>query len=40
MLLAGGCLLCSEDKPDHCHRLILAEYLVRHFPGLRINHLV
>ena len=19
-LIADGCLLCSEDKPDHCHR--------------------
>ncbi|EGH9241172.1 DUF488 domain-containing protein, partial [Salmonella enterica subsp. enterica serovar Eko] len=22
-----GCLLCSEDKPHHCHRRLLAEYL-------------
>jgi uncharacterized protein (DUF488 family) len=21
------CLLCSEDKPHHCHRRVLAEYL-------------
>jgi len=26
-LLDGGCLLCSEDKPHHCHRRIVAEYL-------------
>ena len=25
--LAGGCLLCSEDKPHHCHRRLVAEYL-------------
>lgn len=22
-----GCLLCSEDKPHHCHRRLVAEYL-------------
>lgn len=21
----GGCLLCSEDKPDCCHRRLVAE---------------
>jgi len=26
-LLDGGCLLCSEDKPHHCHRRLVAEYL-------------
>lgn len=28
-LLAGGkpCFLCSEDKPHHCHRRLLVEYL-------------
>ena len=25
-ILEGGCLLCSEDKPDHCHRRLVAEY--------------
>src|SRR5215813_405348 len=25
--LDGGCLLCSEDKPHHCHRRLVAEYL-------------
>src|SRR6266571_7660307 len=23
----GACLLCSEDKPHHCHRRLVAEYL-------------
>src|SRR6266852_9095934 len=23
----GACLLCSEDKPQHCHRRIVVEYL-------------
>ena len=26
-VLADGCLLCSEDKPHHCHRRLVAEYL-------------
>lgn len=25
--LDGACLLCSEDKPHHCHRRLVAEYL-------------
>ena len=24
-LLKSACLLCSEDKPDKCHRRLLAE---------------
>jgi hypothetical protein len=23
----SGCLLCSEDKPHHCHRRLVIEYL-------------
>lgn len=26
-MLDGGCLLCSEDKPHHCHRRLVAGYL-------------
>lgn len=26
-LLDGGCLLCSEPTPEHCHRRLVAEYL-------------
>lgn len=37
--LDGACLLCSEDRPDHCHRRILADYLGEHFPGLEVKHL-
>lgn len=25
--VAEACLLCSEDKPHHCHRRLVAEYL-------------
>ena len=39
-LLDGGCLLCSEDQPAHCHRRVLAEYLAQHFPETQIVHLV
>jgi uncharacterized protein (DUF488 family) len=38
--LDGACLLCSEHLPEHCHRRLVAEYLQRHFAGLRIRHLV
>ena len=40
---AGGfsrvCLLCSEDRPDRCHRRLLAEHLARTIVGLDIQHL-
>ena len=26
--LLDACLLCSEDKPHHCHRRLLAEFLM------------
>ena len=39
-LLDGACLLCSEDKPHHCHRRLIAEYLSEHWPGINIIHLV
>jgi uncharacterized protein (DUF488 family) len=26
-VIDGGCLLCSEDLPEHCHRRLIAEYL-------------
>jgi uncharacterized protein (DUF488 family) len=35
-----GCLLCSEAKPHHCHRRVVAEYLQEHWKGVSINHLV
>ncbi|NJD11495.1 MAG: DUF488 domain-containing protein [Gemmatimonadetes bacterium] len=39
-LLDGACLLCSEEQPEHCHRRVLADYLVEHFEGLQVRHLV
>jgi uncharacterized protein (DUF488 family) len=37
--LDGGCLLCSEDKPDRCHRRLVAEYLKEKWGGVEIIHL-
>lgn len=34
-----ACLLCSEDKPHHCHRRVVAEYLTDRWGDLDIVHL-
>jgi uncharacterized protein (DUF488 family) len=39
-VLAEGCLLCSEDKPHHCHRRLVADYLRQRWGDMDINHLV
>jgi uncharacterized protein (DUF488 family) len=33
------CLLCSEEKPEHCHRRLVAEYLKGKWGELEIVHL-
>ena len=38
-LVADACLLCSEDKPDRCHRRLVAEYLQRDWGDIDIVHL-
>ncbi len=38
-LLAGGCLLCSEEKPHHCHRRLVAEYLRKKWGDVEIEHI-
>lgn len=38
-IVHNGCLLCSEDKPHHCHRRLVAEYLNDHWGGIRVEHL-
>ena len=38
-IVADGCLLCSEDKPHHCHRRLVAEYLKQHWGDVEIVHL-
>jgi uncharacterized protein (DUF488 family) len=35
----SDCLLCSEEKPDHCHRRLVAEYLAAHVGGIEVQHL-
>lgn len=37
--IADGCLLCSEDKPHHCHRRLVAEYLKEQWGDVDIVHL-
>jgi len=37
--IADGCLLCSEDKPHHCHRRLVAEYLKNRWGDVDIVHL-
>ncbi len=38
-VIADACLLCSEDKPHHCHRRLVAEYLKQHWGDFDISHL-
>jgi uncharacterized protein (DUF488 family) len=40
-LFDDGCLLCSEEKPHHCHRRLVADYLTEAWPDaeLRAVHL-
>lgn len=38
-LINGGCLLCSEPTPEHCHRRLVAEYLKSWWRDLEVVHL-
>jgi uncharacterized protein (DUF488 family) len=38
-LLHEACLLCSEEKPAQCHRLLVADYLHSQWGNLEIIHL-
>jgi len=38
-ILNNACLLCSEDKPDHCHRRLVAEYLKEKWENVKIEHI-
>lgn len=35
----GDCLLCSEEKPRHCHRRLVAEYLASYDDKIEVQHL-
>jgi uncharacterized protein (DUF488 family) len=37
--LRNACLLCSEARPDHCHRRLVAEYLRDQWTDVEIVHL-
>jgi uncharacterized protein (DUF488 family) len=39
-LSSDDCLLCSEEKPQHCHRRLVVEYLNRQWGDIEIKHLV
>jgi len=40
VIMDGACLLCSEAKPDYCHRRLVAEYLQQHWKTeIQIEHL-
>ena len=39
-LINHSCLLCSEDKPDQCHRRLVAEYLNDKLGNIEIIHLL
>jgi uncharacterized protein (DUF488 family) len=39
-LLENAVLLCSEDKANHCHRRLVAEYFAQHWGDVTIEHLV
>jgi len=38
-IINGGCLLCSEPTPEHCHRRLVVEYLKSCWGNLEIVHL-
>jgi uncharacterized protein (DUF488 family) len=38
-LFDNACLLCSEDRPDHCHRRLAAEHLADRWGNMEIVHL-
>jgi uncharacterized protein (DUF488 family) len=39
-MLDGACLLCSEEKPHHCHRRLVAEYLKDKWGDVDIDHIL
>jgi len=38
-VLHEGCLLCSEETPEHCHRRLVVEYLAANWNGVRVTHI-
>jgi uncharacterized protein (DUF488 family) len=38
-IIVRGCLLCSEETPQHCHRRLVAEYLKDAWGDVTITHI-
>ena len=38
--IADGCLLCSEEKPDYCHRRLVAQYFKENWGDVEIEHII
>jgi uncharacterized protein (DUF488 family) len=38
-MLNESCLLCSEEKPEHCHRRLVVEYLREQWGNVEAIHL-
>ncbi len=38
-ILEDSCLLCSEPKPHHCHRRLVAEYLRDKWGDVEVHHI-
>lgn len=34
-IIYQGCLLCSEQKPHHCHRRLVVDYLEKKWGSLK-----
>ena len=39
-VIGGGCLLCSEPTPEHCHRRLVAEFLQKAWGDVEIEHIL
>ncbi len=39
-VMDGGCLLCSEPTAENCHRRLVAEYLLRKWGDVEIEHIL
>jgi hypothetical protein len=39
-VIDGGCLLCREERPEHCHSRLVAEYLSNRWSDVEIEHIV
>jgi uncharacterized protein (DUF488 family) len=40
LVVDGACLLCSEEKPERCHRRLVAERIKLEHPEVEVIHLV